>query len=76
MNYNSQYPDYFELQAIVERARAERSIALGNAVADLFKLVSSSLRRAAKGLRSADARESFSSAGVRASGGFEVAAHR
>jgi hypothetical protein len=51
-------------------------MAVGNAIAGLVKLVLSSLRRMAHGARNAANRESLASAGMRASDGFEVAAHR
>ncbi len=50
------YPDHFDyvdLEAIVERARVERSIALGNGIASLFAAATSRLSRLADAVKSA-----------------------
>ena len=44
--------DYDDLQAIVARARMERSVAVGDAIAGMLALVFNGLTRAANAIRS------------------------
>ena len=60
--------DYNDLETIVQNARMQRSVAVGDAIAGLMALVVSGFRRAVAGLRGA--------APARAEQGLEVPAHR
>ena len=50
MDFRTQYPQYAEIEEIIRRARAERSVALGEAIATFVTETGRLIRDVARGL--------------------------
>ncbi len=57
MDFRNEYPDYAEIEALVRRARLERSVAVGEFIADAFCAAGRGLRRLGRAIGAGFANE-------------------